>query len=66
LRITHDSEGVISLKDSTGASITYRATLSAYAGIQGDYVIKQGQEVIISDFDSDKKICYVILPKGKQ
>lgn len=66
LRITHDSEGVISLKDSTGASITYRATLSAYTGIQGDYVIKQGQEVIISDFDSDKKICYVILPKGKQ
>jgi membrane protein implicated in regulation of membrane protease activity len=66
LRITPDSEGVISLKDSTGANITYRAALSAYAGIGANYVINQGQEVIISDFDSDKKICYVILPKGKQ
>lgn len=65
LRITPNSEGVISLKDSTGANITYRATLSAYAGIEGEYVINQGQEVIISDFDREKKICYVILPKGK-
>ncbi|WP_315116845.1 hypothetical protein [uncultured Clostridium sp.] len=66
LRITPFSDGVISLTDSTGAIITYRATLSAYAGIEGEYVINQGQEVIISDFDSEKKICYVILPKGKQ
>lgn len=65
LRITTDNVGVISLKDSTGATITYRATLSPYAGIEGEYVINQGQEVIISDFDIEKKICYVILPKGK-
>lgn len=65
LRITTDNAGVISLKDSTGATITYRATLSPYAGIEGEYVINQGQEVIISDFDREKKICYVILPKGK-
>lgn len=65
LRITPNSEGVISLKDSTGAIITYRAILSPYAGIEGEYVINQGQEVIISDFDREKKICYVILPKGK-
>lgn len=65
LKITTDNVGVISLKDSTGATITYRATLSPYAGIEGEYVIDQGQEVIISDFDREKKICYVILPKGK-
>lgn len=66
LRITPLSDGIISLTDSTGAIITYRATLSAYAGVEGEYVINQGQEVIISDFDSAKKICYVILPKGNQ
>jgi len=65
LRIKPDSMGVVSIKDSTGANITYRAALSPYAGLGGNYVINQGQEVIISDFDSDKKICYVILPKGK-
>lgn len=66
LKITPLNDGVISLTDSTGAIITYRATLSPYAGVQGEYVINQGQEVIISDFDSEKKICFVILPKGKQ
>lgn len=65
LKITNNNVGVISLKDSTGATITYRATLSAYSGVEGDYVINQGQEVIVSDFDGEKKICYVILPKGK-
>lgn len=59
LRITNDSPGVISLKDSTGATISYRAyarkdVLEAWNG-----EIPTGTEVIVVDIEEASKIIYI-------
>lgn len=59
LRITEESPGLISLKDSTGANISYRAyakkdVLDAWNG-----ELPTGTEVIVVDIDVDANITYV-------
>ena len=59
LRVTATSDGTISLKDSTGASISYVAKIKAVDNMDKSYYIPQGEKVVIVDFDIKNKICYV-------
>ncbi len=59
LRITKDSPGTVSLKDNTGAYISYRAkakenVLETWGGL-----IAQGTEVVVTDIDAPGKTVYV-------
>lgn len=59
LRITKSSEGTVSLKDSTGAMISYKAaaqedTLNAWDGM-----IPQGAEVMVVDIDTQSNTVFV-------
>jgi membrane protein implicated in regulation of membrane protease activity len=59
LRITEDSDGTVSVKDSTGANISYRARLSSGIDDDEDNLIPQGERVVIVDFNEEEKVCYV-------
>lgn len=59
LRITKDSPGLISLKDSTGANISYRAYAKEDVLAIWDGEIPSGTEVIVVDIDLDANITYV-------
>lgn len=59
LRITENSPGVVSLKDSTGAAISYRASAKKEVLANWDGEIPQGAEVLVVDIDSESKMAYV-------
>ena len=59
LRITTDSPGTVSLRDSSGAMISYCATAKEDVLKAWDGVIPQGAIVTVVDLDTDKKIAYV-------
>lgn len=59
LRVTNESDGIISLKDSTGASISYKARLSITIDLDELSYLPQGEEVIVMDFDNNEMVCYV-------
>jgi hypothetical protein len=49
----------VSLKDSTGAMISYRAAAKADVLKTWDGVIPQGTEVLVVDVDEPRKTAYV-------
>ncbi|MDL2258437.1 hypothetical protein LJC42_04720 [Eubacteriales bacterium OttesenSCG-928-K08] len=59
LRINEDSIGTISVRDSTGAFISFRAkidpTLKSYIG----ETIPQGTAIVVTGVDEKEKLCYV-------
>ncbi|MCB8815960.1 hypothetical protein [Desulfosporosinus shakirovi] len=59
LRITKDSDGVVSVLDSTGASISYRARVCDFYKLDDTGRIDQGTEVVITGVDKDANIYYV-------
>ena len=65
LRITADSIGTISVSDSTGAPISFRAKMDPDLKERMNEVIPQGESVIITDIDIENKICFVSVPFSK-
>jgi hypothetical protein len=59
LRIAHDSPGVVSLKDSTGAMISYRAYAKNEVLENWEGEIPAGIEVMVVDIDLDSKMAYI-------
>ena len=59
LRISHNSPGTVSLKDSTGAMISYMASARAAVMKRWDGEIPQGADVIVVDIDTSKKMAFV-------
>lgn len=59
LRITQDSDGVVSVFDSTGAAISYRARVCDFYKMDDTGRIEQGTEVLITGFDKVANIYYV-------
>jgi len=62
LTLKADSIGTISLRDSTGAAISFRAKIDADLKDQLPKEIPKGEKVIITEVDSVNKLCYVSLP----
>ena len=65
LAITADSMGTVSLKDSTGAPISFRAKMDPDLKDQLPDTIAKGESVIITDIDLEHKLCHVSLPFSK-
>jgi len=65
LRIMADTVGTISLRDSIGAPISFRAKMDTDLKDQMPEVIQKGESVIITDVDMDNKLCYVSVPFKK-
>ena len=59
LRVTKDSDGVVSVLDSTGAAISYRARVCDFYKFDDSGRIDQGTEVVITGFNKDANIYYV-------
>ena len=59
LRIMKDSPGAVSLKDNTGASISYRADAREDILERWDGIIPQGTQVVVTDVDTISKTVYV-------
>lgn len=59
LRVTQDSDGVVSVLDSTGAAISYRARACDFYKFDDSGRIDQGTEVVVTGFDKDANIYYV-------
>lgn len=59
LRITKESPGTVSLKDNTGANISYRAKAKENVLELWDGLIPQGTEVVVTDVDAGRKTVYV-------
>ncbi len=59
LRVTKDSDGVVSVLDSTGAAISYRARVCDFYKLDDTGRIDQGTEVVITGVDKDANIYYV-------
>jgi hypothetical protein len=59
LRITKDNPGTVSLKDNTGANISYRAIAKETVLERWDGLIPQGTEVVVTDVDPVGKAVYV-------
>lgn len=58
LKITQENDGTVSVADSTGASISYRARIAKDKQYH-DNVISQGQKVVVVDFNIKENVCYV-------
>jgi len=65
LRITQDSMGMISLPDSTGAPISFRAKMDPELKDQLPESFPQGETVIITEVDKESNLCYVSVPLRK-
>ena len=65
LTIREGSVGTISLRDSTGAAISFRAKIDADLKGQMPESIPTGEFVIITDVDKSCKLCYVSMPFNK-
>ena len=61
LRITQDSNGMISVHDNTGAPISFRAMMDPELKNQMPETIAQGESVIITEIDKENNLCYVSL-----
>jgi membrane protein implicated in regulation of membrane protease activity len=59
LRITRESAGTVSLRDSTGAAISYAARAKESVLEIWEGVIPQGAVVIVTDVDECNKTLYV-------
>lgn len=59
LRVTKDSDGVVSVLDSTGAAISYRARVCDFYELNDTGRIDQGTEVVITGVDKGANIYYV-------
>lgn len=59
LRISGDSMGTISLLDSTGTFVSFRAKKDPDLADRMEEVLKAGQKVMITEVDKKEKICYV-------
>lgn len=59
LRITKDSPGTVSLKDNTGAHISYTAKAKENVLALWNGVIPQGTQVVVTDVDARNKTLYV-------
>lgn len=58
LKITDENDGTISVLDSTGAKISYRARAAMDKQHQ-DNVLNQGERVVVVDFNIKENTCYV-------
>jgi len=65
LRLTPDSIGTISMRDSTGAPISFRAKMDADLKDQMPETFASGETVIITGVDKENKLCYVSVPFRK-
>ena len=65
LRIMADSVGTISMRDSTGAPISFRAKMDPDLKDRMADAIQKGESVIITDVDKENKLCYVSVPFKK-
>jgi len=65
LRITQDSMGTISLPDSTGAPISFRAKMDPELKDQMPDMFPQGETVIVTEVDKENNLCYVSVPLKK-
>ena len=65
LIIRADSLGMISLLDSTGAPISFRAKIDPDLKDRMLTTIQKGESVIITEVDVDNKLCYVSVPFNK-
>jgi membrane protein implicated in regulation of membrane protease activity len=65
LVIPADSIGTISMRDSTGAPISFRARMDPDLREKLPATIPRGETVIITDVDVANKFCYVSLPFNK-
>jgi membrane protein implicated in regulation of membrane protease activity len=59
LRIGVDSIGTISLKDKTGAPISFRAKMDPHLRSRMPDAIPKGERVVITEVDTADKLCYV-------
>lgn len=59
LGISKGSVGTISLLDSTGAAITFRAKMDSHLEPYMPEVIPRGEPVVITEVSEDEKLCYV-------
>ncbi|GAB6151967.1 hypothetical protein JCM17380_07170 [Desulfosporosinus burensis] len=59
LRVTQDSDGIVSVLDSTGAAISYRARVCEFYKLDDTGRIDQGTEVLITGVDTAANIYYV-------
>ena len=59
LSISANSVGTISLPDSTGAAISFRAKIDKHLKDQMPGTIPKGENVIITEVDVENKLCYV-------
>jgi len=65
LVIKADSIGTISLRDSTGAALSFRAKMDPDLKNQMPDAIATGETIIITDIDKEDKLCFVSLPVNK-
>ncbi|MCL2579751.1 MAG: hypothetical protein FWE32_06925 [Oscillospiraceae bacterium] len=61
LTITGEGMGTVSLKDSTGAAISFRAKIDPDLRDQLPATIKTGERVVVTEVDPANKLCYVSL-----
>ena len=59
LAMTAGSIGTISLRDSTGAAISFRAKIDPELASQMPETVKAGEKVLITEVDVKNKLCYV-------
>ena len=59
LTISGDGVGTISLRDSTGAAISFRAKIDPDLRSKLPESIKTGERVIVTEVDPQNKLCYV-------
>lgn len=59
LSLSGDSMGTISLKDSTGVVISFRAKIDPFLKDKMPPVIQKGEKVIITEVNAEHKLCYV-------
>ena len=59
LSVARGSMGTISLRDSTGAAISFRAKIDPCLEDQMPAVIPTGEQVVITEVDAENKLCYI-------
>lgn len=65
LTISGDSMGTISMHDSTGAAISFRAKRDPDLAKWLPDTIKKGESVVITGTDAEEKLCYVAVSLGE-
>ena len=65
LAVSNNSIGTISITDSTGAKISFRAKLDPDLKNHLPDTIRPGEIVLITDVDVDEKLCYISVRPNK-